>query len=99
MAYVYDPQGIFHRSLNTEMVDLEVFLSEEDTEFIREFLGHHAQETGSAIAEQVLQRWHQNSRHFKKVMPKDYRRVLEAIGSAEEQGRNVEEAIMAASIR
>ena len=24
MAYVYDPQGIFHRSLNTEMVDLEV---------------------------------------------------------------------------
>jgi hypothetical protein len=32
-------------------------------------------------------------------MPKDYRRVLEAISSAEEQGRNVEEAIMAASIR
>jgi glutamate synthase (NADPH/NADH) large chain len=99
MAYVYDPQGIFHRSLNTEMVDLEVSLSEEDTEFIREFLGHHVLETGSAIAEQVLQRWHQNSRHFKKVMPKDYRRVLEAISSAEEHGRNVEEAIMAASIR
>ena len=30
-------------------------------------------------------------------MPKDYRRVLEAIATAEEHGQDVEEAVMAAA--
>ncbi len=34
-------------------------------------------------------------RSFKKVFPKDYKRVLEAMRTAEEQGRDVDEAIMA----
>jgi glutamate synthase (NADPH) large chain len=46
----------------------------------------------------ILDRWHTNVRHFKKVMPKDYKRVLDAARRpAEEQGRDVDEAIMASA--
>ena len=43
------------------------------------------------------ERWHDSVRDFKKVFPKDFKRVLEAIVSAEESGGDVNEAIMAAA--
>jgi glutamate synthase (NADPH/NADH) large chain len=97
MAFVYDPDDVFHRSLNPEMVDLEVSINDEDAEFVREAIRRHHAETGSTVGEAILERWHQQVRHFKKVMPKDYRRVLEAMAAAEEQGRDIEEAVMAAA--
>ena len=97
MAFVYDPDDVFHRSLNSEMVDLEIILSDEDAEFVRDTIRTHHAETDSPIAAAILERWHQQVRHFKRVMPKDYRRVLEAMAVAEEQGRDIEEAIMAAA--
>ena len=45
----------------------------------------------------LLQRWHSEVRRFKKVMPRDYKRVLEAARIAEESGLDVDEAIMAAA--
>ena len=49
------------------------------------------------VAARLLDRWHDEVRQFVKVMPKDYKRVLEAARIAEEQGTNVDEAIMAAA--
>ena len=97
VAFVYDPDDEFHRNLNTEMVDLESSLSEEDADALRDIIRRHLEETNSAVATTVLDRWHQHVRSFKKVMPKDYRRVLDAIATAEEHGHNVEEAVMAAA--
>ena len=57
----------------------------------------HQSETDSGVAARILARWHDEVRHFVKVFPKDYKRVLDAIQLAEEQGRNVDEAIMAAA--
>ena len=96
IAYVYDPDDVFHRDLNTEMVALEQ-LEPEDNEFVRSVLRRYRDETDSPVAHRILERWHSRNRHFKKVMPRDYKRVLEAIALAEEQGRDIEEAIMAAS--
>tara|TARA_B100001167_G_C16582506_1_gene217635 strand:+ start:155 stop:466 length:312 start_codon:yes stop_codon:yes gene_type:complete len=97
VAFIYDPEDEFHRSLNNEMVDLETSLDGEDTDFLREILRRHQEETGSEVASAILDRWHQQVRSFKKVMPKDYKRVIDAIATAEEQGRDVEEAVMAAA--
>ena len=47
--------------------------------------------------ERLLQRWHNEVRRFKKVMPRDYKRVLETARIAEESGLDVDEAIMAAA--
>jgi glutamate synthase (NADPH/NADH) large chain len=96
IAYVYDPDNTFDLHVNLEMVTLEP-LEDHDVEFLREQVQTHLRETDSLVAARVLNRWHSNVRYFKKVMPKDYRRVLDAIKSAEEQGRDVDEAVMASA--
>jgi glutamate synthase (NADPH/NADH) large chain len=96
MAFVYDPDDTFFRRVNGEMVDLEA-LEGEDVEWLRATLRTHAEETGSTVAAAILDRWHTEVRRFKKVMPTDYKRVLEAARIAEEQGLDVDEAIMAAA--
>jgi len=97
VAFVYDPDDNFHRNLNTEMVDLESSLEDDDANLLRDLIRLHHEETSSGIASTILDNWHQQVRNFKKVMPKDYRRVLDAISTAEEQGQDVEEAVMAAA--
>jgi glutamate synthase (NADPH) large chain len=96
VAYVYDPDDRFHTRLNNEMVDLDP-LEEDDRDELRDIVRRHQAETGSAVAARLLERWHSEVRNFVKVMPKDYKRVLEAAREAEERGEPVEEAIMQAA--
>ncbi len=96
IAYVFDPDDTLYRRLNAEMVDLEP-LDSDDGEWLRDTLRTHAQLTGSTVAGTLLERWHSEVRRFKKVMPRDYKRVLEAARIAEESGLDVDEAIMAAA--
>ena len=97
VAYVYDPDDVFWRHLNAEMVDLEPQLDDADTETVRSLLRRHLAETGSAPAERILRRWHSEVRSFRKVMPKDFKRVLEARAVAAEEGQDPDEAVMAAA--
>ncbi|MBW3621764.1 MAG: glutamate synthase subunit alpha, partial [Actinobacteria bacterium] len=96
IAYVYDPGDDLYANTNHEMVSVEP-LDEHDQTFVRATIRTHVDETGSTVAQRVLDRWHSSVRHFKKVMPDDYRRVLEAAQLAEEEGRDVDEAIMASA--
>jgi glutamate synthase (NADPH/NADH) large chain len=96
MAFVYDGDGTFRNRLNADMVDVDP-LEEEDREWLRDTLRAHASLTGSTVATALLDRWQPAVRHFVKVMPKDYKRVLDAAREAEERGLSVDEAIMAAS--
>ncbi|MEO7430172.1 MAG: glutamate synthase-related protein, partial [Acidimicrobiales bacterium] len=96
IAFVYDADDTFFRRLNAEMVDLEQ-LDTDDGEWLRQTLRSHAQATGSTVATRLLDRWHSEVRRFKKVMPRDYKRVLAAAQLAEENGLDVDEAIMAAA--
>jgi glutamate synthase (NADPH/NADH) large chain len=96
IAYVWDPHGRFAFNLNREMVDLDP-LEDDDREFLRSIVRRHKAQTDSAVAARLLERWHEELRKFVKVMPKDYKRVLEAAAMAEEKGMSVEDAIMAAS--
>ncbi|WP_029109040.1 glutamate synthase large subunit [Mycobacterium sp. URHD0025] len=99
VAYVYDPAGVLGENLNTEMVELEA-LDAEDTVWLRDFIAAHVDATDSAVGQRVLDSWDRSDgalKHFVKVMPRDYKRVLAAIAEAEERGVNVDEAIMAAA--
>ena len=96
IAYVYDPMQAFPASVNRELVDLDA-LDDEDVELLRDLVRRHQVETGSTVATNILERWHDNVRHFQKVMPEDYKRVLAAAQRAEEQGISVDEAVMAAA--
>ncbi|MGV0849340.1 glutamate synthase large subunit [Mycolicibacterium phlei] len=96
IAYVYDPAGALPGNLNDEMVELED-LNGEDLEWLRGMIAAHVDATDSAVGQRILNEWDNNVKHFTKVMPRDYKRVLEAIAEAERAGANVDEAIMAAA--
>jgi glutamate synthase (NADPH/NADH) large chain len=96
IAYVYDPEGQLARVYNHEDVDLEP-LSAEDRVWLKDRVTMHGQETGSEVARHILTDWISASEQFVTVMPKDYRRVLEATELAVAEGRSVEEAVMEAS--
>jgi glutamate synthase (NADPH/NADH) large chain len=96
IAYVYDPKGTLADRTNPEMVELES-LDADDRRWLFEIVGRHRTETGSAVAERLLDSWDSAVEHFVKVMPRDYRRVLEATALALEEGRSVDDAVMAAA--
>src|SRR5271157_3838361 len=97
IAYVLDLPEI---RVNMEMVDLDQVDPEEagdqnEGKFLREVVERHYAETGSAVAARLLADW--DPGRFTKVMPKDYKRVLSAASQAEREGRDVNEAVMAAA--
>jgi glutamate synthase (NADPH/NADH) large chain len=82
--------------VNVEMADLDP-LDEEDAAFLQYLVERHRAETGSAVAAGLLADWASALGRFRKVMPKDYKRVLAAARRAERDGLDVNEAVMAAS--
>ena len=96
IAFVFDPKGQLPANLNTEMVDLEV-PDDDDLEWLHGILVAHRDATDSAVAQRILADWPRQVGDFVKVMPRDYKRVLEAIAEAERIGADVDEAIMGAS--
>ncbi|HEX4081319.1 MAG TPA: glutamate synthase large subunit [Acidimicrobiales bacterium] len=96
VAYVYDPDRTFDKRFNPEMVDVEP-VGPDDRSRLGELVERHEAETGSAVAGRLLATWPRSVHEFVKVMPRDYRRVLEATRRAEEEGRSVEQAVMAAA--
>ncbi len=96
VAYVYDPHGELAGIYNHDTVELEP-LSPEDRMWLRDRITMHRDETGSAVAQQILADWVSSSEQFVTVMPTDYRRVLEATELAVAEGRSVDEAVMEAA--
>ncbi|HWP39292.1 MAG TPA: glutamate synthase-related protein, partial [Tepidisphaeraceae bacterium] len=89
IAYVYDDNSLFERLCNTEMVELEKPDKPEDIATIKRLLENHARYTGSPIAKNILADFENEIRWFVKVMPTDYRRVLEHQAEVEERARKL----------
>jgi glutamate synthase (NADPH/NADH) large chain len=99
VAYVFDPTGTFPALVNMEMVDVEG-LDDADRAAVHDLLERHHELTGSVVAGHILEAWTLEASSFRKVMPRDYRRVLEEIRTAEAEGLGEEatlERVMAAS--
>jgi len=92
VAYVYDPQAVFGAKVNYELVDLES-LSGTDLDELKAILTVHVTETDSAVATKVLAGWATESANFRKVMPRDYKRVLEVMADAKSNGLSEEETL------
>jgi glutamate synthase (NADPH) large chain len=96
VAYVYDVDGTFTENLNAEMVDLDE-MDDEDIDFLRGMITAHVDATDSAVGQRIMTDWDDQVRNFVKVMPRDFKRVLQAIAEAEKSGEDVDTAIMAAA--
>ncbi|MER7014642.1 glutamate synthase large subunit [Saccharopolyspora sp. NPDC000359] len=93
IAYVLDLDPV---RVNTAMVDLQR-PSAKELKWLQEVVQRHHELTGSAVAASLLGDWPRRSAAFRKVMPRDYQRVLEAMRMARIEGRDIDEAIMEAS--
>ncbi|MFZ4812303.1 MAG: glutamate synthase large subunit, partial [Ilumatobacteraceae bacterium] len=85
IAYVLDPDDLFAAKVNYDMVDLQT-LDDADLTFLWSTLEAHQRHTGSAVAAAVLSDWSQRSTQFRKVMPRDYARVLSVMQQAADDG-------------
>jgi glutamate synthase (ferredoxin) len=95
IAYVLDEVGDFARRCNLEMVGLER-MDPEDEALVRRMIVKHASYTGSRRAAEILGRWDELAPLFVKVMPNDYKRMLDTLAWVEQTGLTGEKAEMAA---
>ena len=95
VAYVLDERGDFAKKCNQQMVALEP-LDDEDTAKLKGLLEEHAINTKSTRAASILSDWDARRAKFIKVMPKDYKRVLQEIKKAQAAGLTGDDALNAA---
>jgi glutamate synthase (NADPH/NADH) large chain len=87
IAYVWDPHSRFEPLCNPEMVDLDPLVYAPDIVELRTLIENHLRYTGSTVAAALLRNWDTTVRQFVKVMPTDYKRVLEQREAALSAGR------------
>jgi glutamate synthase (NADPH/NADH) large chain len=81
IAYVWDKHETFVSNCNTETFELETLEAEDDIKELKQMLRNHLLYTGSTVAEKILSDWKIEGSFFLKVMPTDYKRVLEQLAS------------------
>jgi glutamate synthase (ferredoxin) len=96
IAYVLDETGTFPGNCNTQMVGLEKLDDADEIEEVWKMIQRHQTYTQSARAGHVLANWNTLVPKFVKVMPKDYKRMLQAIKRVTATGLGGDEALMAA---
>ncbi|HWU87425.1 MAG TPA: glutamate synthase large subunit [Kofleriaceae bacterium] len=78
IAYVLDPAQALRAHANLELVELEAVADEHDLRLLRGMIEDHVRFTRSPLGRRLLDHWEHFVAHFVKVMPTDYKRVLEA---------------------
>ncbi|MFC5701742.1 glutamate synthase large subunit [Cohnella faecalis] len=96
IAYVVDWDGQFVNRCNFEMVALERIEDASEIAEVRGMIEKHVAATGSELGQRVLNDWEGFLAKFVKVIPKDYKRMMEQIAKAESQGLSGQEALLAA---
>lgn len=96
IAYVLDEAGDFATRCNTQMAGLERLEDSEEIDQVYQMIQRHADYTRSPKAAKVLANWQAMIPKFVKVMPRDYKRVLQALNEALDSGLSGDDALTAA---
>ncbi|OMH84516.1 putative glutamate synthase [NADPH] [Zancudomyces culisetae] len=92
IAYVYckGEKGSFVEKVNMELVEIETLESKEEIMEVKKILEKHVEYTGSQHAQHILQGWTHNVGHFVKVIPTEYKKILEKKNAKNAQPTRVE---------
>ncbi|EGL83965.1 ferredoxin-dependent glutamate synthase [Caldalkalibacillus thermarum TA2.A1] len=97
IAYVLDENNTFKARCNTELIEFETLQDPEEIKEVKTMIEKHVYYTGSEHAKKILKQWDLVVSNFVKVIPKDYKRMIETIARVEqEQGLSGYEAALAA---
>ena len=83
VAYIWDPHKQFPKQCNMESFVLETVTESEDALQLKSLITNHFNYTESPVAESFLNNWDAHLENFVKVMPTEYKRVLEERASAD----------------
>ena len=92
IAYVWDPRRDLYLRVNKELVSIELVTERHDMEELRRMIQEHVAVTGSVKGQAILDDFEQAVGNFKKILPRDYDRILRATAQAEERGLSHDEA-------
>ena len=92
IAYVLDEKHDLYMRLNKEQVLIDTLTESHDIQELRSLIEEHVATTGSPRGKQILAAFHSYIPCFKKVMPRDYDRMLRSIAQYEEKGMSREQA-------
>ncbi len=92
VAYVLDTGHALYLRLNKELVTMSGVEKAEDAQELRDLIEKHVSETGSQRGRAILERWEETLPLFKKIVPRDEQRMLEAIRRRTSRGMSREQA-------
>ncbi|MGN1351018.1 MAG: glutamate synthase large subunit, partial [Anaerovoracaceae bacterium] len=96
IAYVLDEENDVYRKLNRNMVSLEKVERNTDVAELKGLIEEHVRLTGSEKGRRILRSFEDYLPKFKKIMPHDYRRMLDLVTKYEQKGLSSEQAIESA---
>lgn len=92
IAYVWDPRRDLYLRVNKELVSIELVTDRHDREELRWMIQEHVAATGSVKGRTILEDFDHAVESFKKILPRDYDRILRAIAQVEKRGLSHDEA-------
>ena len=92
IAYVLDEDRDLYMRMNREMVSVEEVTSKYDVLELKEMIQEHVAYTNSVKGKMILDSFGEYLPKFKKVIPYDYKRMLNTIVQMEEKGLSSEQA-------
>ena len=96
IAYVLDEKNCLYRNLNKEMVLMEKVESKADQDELKSILEKHVELTGSLKGKQVLDNFDEYLHKFKKIIPEDFKRMIQLSSEFEQQGMEKDKATIEA---
>ena len=92
IAYVLDEDRSFYKRLNKELVSFEDVSNKYDVLELKGLIQEHVAYTNSEKGKRILDHFSEYLPKFKKIVPHDYRRMMNTIVQMEEKGLNSEQA-------
>ncbi|MGN1349203.1 MAG: glutamate synthase subunit alpha, partial [Acutalibacteraceae bacterium] len=92
IAYVLDEDHDLYLRLNKEMITMQTVTEKYDLEELKRLIEMHYEETKSPKAKRILEDFGGYVKNFKKIVPVDYAKMLQAISLMEEKGMSRENA-------
>ncbi|MBP5761360.1 MAG: glutamate synthase large subunit [Lachnospiraceae bacterium] len=86
IAYVLDRDHSLYRKINKDMVELEEVTEKYDIEELKDILEDYVKATDSELGKEILGNFENELPGFKKIIARDYQKMIRTIGKYEEQG-------------
>ena len=92
VAYVLDEHSDIYRKVNKELVAIEKLENKYDVEELKQMITEHVSYTNSVKGKEILDHFDEYLPKFKKIIPNDYKKMMNTIVQMEEKGLNSEQA-------